>query len=315
MKEGDYKMKKDLDVKIERSSINFLDNIVYSQVKDLEGNKLDLKLSIMLKDGNSEMKLAAGFDDSEKKSKKRPALVWVPGGGYRGCDKNLMVSEMQFLAEAGFVVASIYYRSSAQGKAPDQIIDVKTAIRYIRAHAEEYDIDPEQIGVLGRSAGGHLAALAAMNTDEFESDEWSDYSSEVQACYNMFGPTDFGMLYDFEVANLQKPDYRWSTMLETHIGAVIGGDETTIRERAEIYTVKNYISDKASPMLIIHGDADPLVPDIISDELYQALCDAGLENQTDYYVLKGAAHGSDEFFQEPVKSIVVDFFKDHLVTE
>ena len=151
-----------------RKSINFIDNIVYSRQKDLEGNEMELKMSIMLQNGNSEMRLASGHDDEADDKTPKPAILWVPGGGYRGCDKNLMVAEMAFLADAGYVVASMYYRSSAEAHMPSQIIHVKTAIRFLRAHADEYEIDPDRIGIIGRSAGGHLSALAAMNSGLYE---------------------------------------------------------------------------------------------------------------------------------------------------
>ena len=143
-----------------RKSINFIDNIVYSRQKNLDGQEMELKMSIMLQNGNSEMRLASGHDDEADDKTPKPAILWVPGGGYRGCDKNLMVAEMAFLADAGYVVASMYYRSSAEAHMPSQIIDVKTAIRFLRAHADEYEIDPEHIGIIGRSAGGQLSALA-----------------------------------------------------------------------------------------------------------------------------------------------------------
>lgn len=300
-------MKKKIDPGRKRKSINFLDNIKYSDVKDLDGNTISLKMSIMLQNGNSEMKFTSSENEDINLNKK-PALVWVPGGGYRGCDKNLMVSEMQFLAEAGYVVASIYYRSSAEGKAPTQIIDVKTAIRFLRAHADEYNIDINRIGILGRSAGAQLASLAAMNTEDFISEEWSDYSSDVQACYNMFGPTNFDILFEVEEERFKNPDYRWHTMLETHLGAVIGGEESDMKERAGIYTVKNYINENTAPMLISHGTADPLVPIEISLDLYDSLCEHGLEKQTDLLMIEGAGHGTDEFFQDETKKYVVEFF-------
>ena len=76
-----------------RKSINFIDNIVYSRQKDLEGNEMELKMSIMLQNGNSEMRLASGHDDEADDKTPKPAILWVPGGGYRGCDKNLMVAD------------------------------------------------------------------------------------------------------------------------------------------------------------------------------------------------------------------------------
>ncbi|MDO4620462.1 MAG: alpha/beta hydrolase [Lachnospiraceae bacterium] len=296
-----------------RKSINFLDNIVYSRQKDLNGNEMELKMSIMLQNGNSEMRLAFGKDDEGEDKAPKPAILWVPGGGYRGCDKNLMVSEMAFLADAGFVVASIYYRSSAEGHFPDQIIDVKTAIRFLRAHADEYEIDPEHIGIIGRSAGGQLTSLASLNTDNFESAEWAEFSSEVQAGIDMFGPNDFPKLMDFDLADMAStPNHRWKSLSDTHGGAVIGGDVATMRERSKSFSPMYLPLDKICPMMILHGDHDKLVPVEISEAFYQRLEDAGYGDQTEFYVLEGAGHGTKEFFQPETKELMLHFFEKYL---
>lgn len=300
----------------ERKSINFIDNIVYSRQKDLEGNEMELKMSIMLQNGNSEMRLAAGRDDEADDRSPKPAILWVPGGGYRGCDKNLMVAEMQFLAEAGYVLASMYYRSSAEGHMPDQIMDVKTAIRFLRAHAEEYEIDPERIGVIGRSAGGHLASLAAVNSELYEGGEWAGYSSKVQACCDMFGPVDFLKLIEIDEEKIRtEPDFRWKTMEETHEGALLGGDPATLRERAREYCTPYVLEDTLSPILILHGDSDKLVPWTISEGFYNKIVEAGMEDRADLYILEGAGHGTKEFFQQQTKELILKFFDRYLKGE
>lgn len=302
-------MKKVIKPGRERKSINFIDNITYSRQKDLKGNEMELKMSIMLQNGNSEMRLAAGRDDESDDRTPKPALLWIPGGGYRGCDKNLMVAEMQFLAEAGYVLASMYYRSSAEGHLPDQIIDVKTAIRFLRAHADEYEIDPERIGVIGRSAGGHLAALAAVNSDLYDSGEWGGFSSRVQACCDMFGPVDFLKLIDIDEEKIRtEPDYRWKTMEETHEGAVLGGDPATMRERARQFCPPYILTEALCPILILHGDCDKLVPWTISEDFYNRIVEAGMEDRAEFYILQGAGHGTKEFFQAETKALILRFF-------
>jgi len=306
-------MKLDLDPGRKRKSINFIDNIVYSRKPDLNGNVMELKMSVMLQNGNSEMKLAAGVDDELEENRLMPALLWVPGGGYRGADKNLMTAEMAFLADAGYVVASMYYRSSAEGHFPDQIIDVKTAVRFLRAHAQEYGINPEHIGIFGRSAGGHLSALAAMNSKEYESEEWGEYSSDVQACCDMFGPVNLVSLMEYDEDQIKNnPDYRWKTVEETHAGTLMGGDISTMKERARQASPSYVISQQMCPVLILHGDSDPLVPCEISTEFYELLVEAGYENQTQYYVIKNGGHGSREFFQEKTRQVMRDFFDRYL---
>ena len=296
-----------------RKSINFIDNIVYSRQKDLEGNEMELKMSIMLQNGNSEMRLASGHDDEADDKTPKPAILWVPGGGYRGCDKNLMVAEMAFLADAGYVVASMYYRSSAEAHMPSQIIDVKTSIRFLRAHADEYEIDPDRIGIIGRSAGGHLSALAAMNSDLYESEEWSGYSSKVQACCDMFGPVDIKALMENEEKQFSNPSARWHSVEETHGGCLLGGDPATMKERGAKASPVNMVNQDMCPIQILHGDNDPLVPvEISSETLYQKIVAAGMEDKVDYYVIPGAGHGTREFFQDATKELQIAFFDKYL---
>ncbi len=301
-------MKYDLDPGKQRRSINFLDNICYSHVKDLDGNPLDLLLSIMIQNGNSEMRLAAGLDDEADQTKK-PLIVWIPGGGFRGCDKNLMVSEMQFLAEAGYVVASIYYRSSAQGHYPDQIIDVKTAIRFLRAHADEYSIDTEKVGVIGRSAGGHLSSMAAMNLEDNISEEWSGYSAKVQACCNLFGPADLVKLMEKDMEEMENnPNHRWKTIGETHGGALVGENGPEVWPKLKAASPIHYVNDAMCPMIILHGDQDPLVPFTQSEELYEKMVEKGLESRVDLIRIINGGHGTREFFQDETKTKILEFF-------
>lgn len=306
-------MKKVISPGFAKKTINLIDNIVYSHQKDLKGNPMELKMSIMVQNGNSEMRLAAGEDDPKADHSPKPALLWIPGGGWRGADKNLMLGEMSEFARAGYVVASIYYRSSAEGHWPDQLIDVLTAIRFLRANAEKYEINPDKIGVFGRSAGGHLAAFAACNLDGYETDEWKGYSTKVQACCNMFGPVDTTALMLAEQAKFSDPSFRWHKVEDTHGGALLGGDPTTMVERSAQANMLNYINPSMCPMQILHGNSDPIVAiELSSDRLYEKMVEAGFEDQTEYYVLDHAGHGTREFFQDSVKELMINFFDRYL---
>lgn len=306
-------MKKTINPGFRKKTLTLVDNIVYSSQKDLEGNPLPLTMSILLQNGNSEMRLAAGEDDPKEDHSPKPALLWIPGGGWRGTDKNMMLGEMAEFANAGYVVASMYYRSSAQGHYPDQIIDVKTAIRFLRAHADQYEIDPERIGVFGRSAGGHLATMAAMNLDEYEEGEWEGYSSKVQACCDMFGPTDVVGLMESEEKRFSDPNFRWHRVEDTHGGALLGGDTATIKERAWKASPVNFVNPAMCPIQILHGNSDPIVPiEHSSDVLYENICKAGLEERAEYYVIEHAGHGTREFFQDSVKELMIRFFDRYL---
>lgn len=298
---------------VEKKTINLIDNVVYSHVKDLSGNPLELKMSVMLQNGNAEMRIAAGEDDPKADHSPKPVLIFVPGGGWRGADKNLMLGEMSEYARAGYVVASIYYRNSAEGKWPAQIQDVKTAIRFLRANAEKYEVDPAHIGIFGRSAGGHLAAFAGMNLPGYDTAEWVGFSSDVQAVIDMFGPVDIGANMDMEAPKLKDPKFRWHSIEETHGGALIGGDPATIRERADTASPTCFVNSKMAPIQILHGDNDPLVPpSCSSDILYRRITEAGLEDRAEYYIIPHAGHGTREFFQDATKELMIGFFDRHL---
>lgn len=297
-----------------RRSINMTDNIVYDTVTDLNGAPLELKLSICAQDGNSEMRLALGRDD-EPPLAPMPCLVWIPGGGWRGSDKNLMVPEMTFLADNGYVLASLYYRSSAQGHWPDQLTDVKTAIRFLRAHAAQYNIDPERIGVLGRSAGGHLAASAAMNLPNGQGSAWSGFSDTVQAACDLFGPVDLPTLIAADRVAIQDPACRWHTMGETHAGALLGCPDEEMEQRGRDASPAYQINPDMCPLLILHGDKDKLVPCSISEDFYRRIVEAGLEDRAELVILKNAGHGTREFFQPETKQRILAFFDRHLKGE
>lgn len=310
-------MQKILDPGKERRSINVVDHVCFSHVTDLEGNPMDLYMTLMLQNGNSEMRLADGKDD-EVSTGVQPVIVWINGSGWRKCDRLLMAAEMEFLAEAGFAVVFIDYRHSGVGQYPAQVQDVKTAVRFLRAHADEYQIDPDRIGTIGRSAGGYLSAWMAMNTDGFDTEEWPEQSSKVQASVNMFGPTDIEICSRGNYEKFSDPAYRWHHISETHEGAFLGAKDDMTKE--EVYAMGraaspiNYINDGMAPMLILHGDQDPLVPFEISQKLYDKIVESDLGDRADLCVIKNGGHGTREFFQSVTKDEILTFFKNQLMS-
>ena len=142
-----------------------------------------------------------------------------------------------------------------------------------------------------------------------DTEEWSDFSSNVQSCIDMFGPADLGANMDMEQKKFADPKFRWHKLEDTHGGALIGGDPATIRERADAASVTTHVNAGMTPLMILHGGNDPIVPkEVSSDLLYQKIVDAGLEDRCEYHVIPHAGHGTREFFQDKTKELMIGFF-------
>ena len=237
-----------------------------------------------------------------------PLLIWIHGGGWSGGDK-AGCPALGMLAR-GYVVASLNYRLSKEAIFPAQIEDCKGAIRWLRAHAVEYHIDPKRIGIWGASAGGHLVALLGTSGDvkEIEGTVGGnlDQSSRVECVCDWFGPTDMSVFFEqaANTVNIFKgnPDH-------SPLSDLFGGP---LKEHADLVRNANpitFIKKDNPPFLIIHGDKDPLVPLAQSEMLSDALQKAGVDVHLE--VLPGAGHGNG--FEKPsVLSMMIEFFDKHL---
>lgn len=232
----------------------------------------------------------------------RPLVIWIHGGGWEGGNKNGCPAKGMLLK--GYAVASVGYRLSQHAIYPAQIEDCKAAVRWLRAHAAEYGIDPEEIGVWGASAGGHLAALLGTTgeTRDFDVGENLDQSSKVQCVIDWFGPTDFLHFGDPPKPGLDAPDSVVSRLL----GGTISENPDKARRASPLYFVKN----TAAPFLIMQGDQDNLVPLQQSEILHAALQKAGVSSQL--CVLPGAGHGGPAFGALEQLKLIAGFFEEHL---
>ena len=227
-----------------------------------------------------------------------PLILWVHGGGWEGGSKD-GGGPVVNLVGRGYVVASTNYRLSRHAPFPAQIHDVKGAVRYLRANAKKYKIDPDRIGVAGASAGGHLVALLGTSGDvkELEGDVGpKDVSSRVQCVIDFFGPTD---LLKLSPANAK----------ENPVTRLLGGSTKDKRELAVSANPITYVSKGDPPILIVHGDKDPVVPLSQSELLHDALKKAGVD--ATLKVVPEAGHGNGIFTPELAKEYV-EFFEKHL---
>jgi acetyl esterase/lipase len=236
---------------------------------------------------------------------KLPVVVAIHGGGWTGGDKRHV--PVIPLASQGYAVASINYRFSQVAIFPAQIEDCKAAIRWVRAHADEFHMDADHIGVWGDSAGGHLVALlgTSAGVKELEGNGGNPgFSSGVQAVCDFYGPTDF-LTINGQASNDAKvmPDDPKSA-----VSKLLGGPAPEKKENAKAASPVTYVSKDAAPFLIMHGDKDPLVPLAQSEELRDDLQKVGVE--VELYVVKDAGHGFPHHLELAEK--VRAFFDKHL---
>ncbi len=205
------------------------------------------------------------YEPSSTEAGVRPAVVLIHGGGWDSLDKSTMRGMGQFLARYGYVAFSVDYRLFQHGanRWPAQLDDVQRAVRWIRANAATYHIDPERIGAFGHSAGAQLAALLGMEDTRDNSDAaLAKFSSKVQAVVDASGPTDF----------TQDHDSDGDQFLADFLGASYAKDPDAWREASPAF----HVSKGDAPFLIIHGTQDENVPIAQAQELFEKLQAAGV---------------------------------------
>ncbi len=236
-----------------------------------------------------------------------PVVVFVHGGGWTSGDKETTdgLHDIPEFVRRGYLVASLNYRLAPQYQFPAQIEDCKCAVRYLRAHARNYNLEPAKIGAAGPSAGGHLVALLGLTDDQMWLDPdigYADQSSSVQAVVDLYGPTD--MTQVFPGAS------DW-------IDEKVFGAGTKRDRRLIAASPVHYVSAGAPPFLLMHGAKDDLVPLSQAQALYERLKEVRVPVKL--VVVKNAGHvftpvdgKAIEPTRERLTQMMADFFDDVL---
>ena len=236
-----------------------------------------------------------------------PLIIWIHGGGWQNGSKTLGQNSFQLrYARNGYAVASLNYRLSSKAIFPAQAHDTKAAIRWLRANAATYNIDPTRIGVWGSSAGGHLAALLGTSNDVVDLEGTlgvTTQPSRVQAVVDWFGPTDFLLMDTQGQAQGCGPGgHNQATSPESLlVGCQIQTCPTAV-QRANPLT---YYTRDDPPFFIQHGSVDCAVPNAQSGILNSLMT----TNSHDvvFQTLDGAGHGGPQFSAED-NMLLVDAF-------
>lgn len=230
-----------------------------------------------------------------------PAIICIHGGGFRAGNREGYNGLCIRLAQHGYIAMTVSYRLAPKYPFPAAIHDVKAAVRWARANAEKYHIDPDRIGVTGGSAGGHLAQFLAVTSDvkEFEGKGGNpDQSSKVACVVNVYGPSDFTKSYGKSVDAAEV------------LPLFLGGNLETARPRHLRASPLYWVTPNASPTLCIHGTDDKYVAHEQAVWLVDKLKAAGVE--AELLTLEGAGHGFKGKDAEMADKALIAFFDKHL---
>lgn len=291
-------MRYKIDIPVKEQPVTLISGITFAQVPYWFPfyNYKDLKMDILAPSGNS----GQG---------KRPLFVWICGGGFATMERSAYIPWLTYFAKRGYIAASVEYRLSNSAHFPAQIEDVKKAIRFLRAHADEYGIDPDRVAVGGESAGGNLASMVGVTNDiaAFDVGEYPEQSSHVSAVVNFYGPAvlvkEPGKR---SMDGIPLPD----TAGYSRTIQLLGFDPEAEPERAAKTAAQYYINENTVPFFLAHGTGDTLVDISGSDEFYQILSQNHV--RVEYYRIQGAAHMGMEFYQDEMSQRVLEFLNKTL---
>ena len=244
-----------------------------------------------------------------------PLVVWIHGGGFSGGTKALATgAAARRLVDRGFAIASLEYRLSGEALFPAAVLDLKAAIRHLRANAGNYRIAPERIGAWGSSAGGHLAAFLGVTGGivDFEDAALGNatQSSRVQAVVDWYGPSDLAMM-DVDAAaqgcslfggighdHANSPEGRW-----------LGGKPSSIPQVTSRASPVTWVSDDDPPFLIQHGGRDCTVPAGQGRRMRDALLPVLGASRVSWTEFPTDGHGGPSFSTTANLDVVASFFE------
>ena len=276
-----------LNIELTQEKIKSMVNITYSQPVSYFRKNIKLEMDIL----------------KPNREGKYPTVLFVPGGSFAHSYKENYLQQRLEIAKAGYVVASMEYRTIPDGVFPQSLEDVKAAIRFLKANADEYGIDKGKIALMGESAGGYLVAMAGVTSGIADYDKGDNLSenSDVQAVVDIYGVTDFGEV-DFEIEDIDEC-YK-ATFMSVKFWL------NDVRNNVESTNPISYISQKTPPFLLMHGDADTLVLPNQTEMLHKALIEKGVDSKR--YIVPGAGHSDEYWFQPEVTELIIDFLNEKI---
>lgn len=279
-------MKETLKIEPVQEVLSYISGVAYANVSDwYDAGRRDLCMDLIVP------KVRSGH-------KPCPVILWICGGAFQVVNRSVWLPEMVRYARAGYVVASIEYRTSNEAQFPAQLIDAKSAVRYLKAHAQQYCVDPDRIFVMGESAGGAIACLLGTSAQRRELDQgdYLSYNSAVAGVVDYYGLTDVTKVFTKPSKNIPY----WT------IDAFIGAGYS--QEQAKAASAVYFVNESTPPHMILHGTADQVVDMAQSESYYETLRSHGVKAHL--IQVEGAAHGDPLMYQDAVIDRILNFLRE-----
>lgn len=295
-----YFESKILNVQLKRTKVHYIPDVFFADVPTFETSNEQLKMDILIPQSN----------------KPLPAVIFVTGGGFVSANRARCPQLRMRLAESGYFVASINYRTVPNSLFPHPIEDVKSAIRFLKANAQKFNVNPEKISLIGDSAGGYLVSFAAVTHEEkiFNVGDNLNQSSKIVAAVNLYGVSDLTKIaadYSEGRQNLHKLPSAMESLFLYGVPQFSGRIGTVFSDEkfAAAANPLNYVTENSAPMLLMHGTADGVVSPSQTDILFQVLKSKNVEAER--YVIPNANHSDDFWIQDEVFDVIVNFLNNY----
>ena len=249
-----------------------------------------------------------------------PLILYIHGGGWTlGNRRECALEGIIDAIHSGYAIVSVDYRLAPKVKYPEFLFDVKTAVRWARANAAEFDFDPARFAVMGDSAGAHLALLIGFTAGhpecEGEQYGWPGVSSAVQAVVDIYGPADLAADNAAWVAEAGVPTVRFFGAAEDDDGAPLDrmmACFTPDRDMLPFISPIAYVHRDIPPVLILQGEADPVVPKQHSIHLAQRITEVCGPERVDLRLYPERTHADFAFLTDETAHTVVGFLDNYL---
>ncbi|MBT0116334.1 alpha/beta hydrolase [Vibrio alginolyticus] len=254
--------------------------------------------------GEREIKLDL-YTPSVESNTQYPLLVWVHGGAWKRGSKDAIPEKnpllLQSVLNEGYALASVDYRLSGEAIFPQPVQDINDALNYLYGNAEKLGIKADNVVIMGRSAGGHLAGfIGATNSAYNQVDFYEPPKYKVSAVVSFFGPTDL-----LELSNKGGK----KTSKKSSVSRFLGDIPNNIPKLAKKASTTSYANENTPPYIQLHGTLDKRVPLSQSEILKAKLDEHGVTNQL--FIEEGVGHSAPVFDTEKYVTHVLDFLNKH----